>query len=173
MKKNVVLIFLLIHSFQLYSQEETKPKFDVFSFDKEVQLPGSADVIFDAVTGDISGWWDHSFSEKPLRFFIEAKPGGGFYEIFDESGDGVKHATVTIAQHSKKLAFEGPLGLAGRAIHMVHTYDFNAVGTDSTQIKLTVNALGEITEDLVKTVDSVWYHFLFERFKPYVDTQIK
>ncbi len=32
---------------------------------------------------EFSAWLDHSFSDKPLKIFIEARPGGGFYEIFD------------------------------------------------------------------------------------------
>ncbi|MCW8804045.1 MAG: hypothetical protein OQK57_06570, partial [Ignavibacteriaceae bacterium] len=72
-----------------FAQEEIKPKYDVFSFEKEVTLPGTPEIIFDAVTGDISGWWDHSFSENPKKFYIEPKPGGGFWEIFDDEGNGV------------------------------------------------------------------------------------
>lgn len=83
--------------------QESKPKYDVFSFTQQLTLPGSPTEIYDAVTGDISGWWDHSFSDKPYKLYIEAKPGGGFYEIFNESGDGVKHATVTFADRGKRL----------------------------------------------------------------------
>lgn len=44
----------------------------------EVMLPGSPEVICDVITGDISGWWDHSFSPQPHRLYIEPKQGGGF-----------------------------------------------------------------------------------------------
>ena len=53
----------------------------VFSFEKNITVPGTPEEVFDAATGDISPWWDHSFSENPMRFYIEPKPGGGFYEI--------------------------------------------------------------------------------------------
>jgi len=43
--------------------------------------PGDPVFVYDHLTGDISEWWDHSFSEKPYKLFIEARPGGGFYEI--------------------------------------------------------------------------------------------
>ena len=168
MKKNVVLIFLLIHSFQLYSQEETKPKFDVFSFDKEVKLPGSPDVIFDAVTGDISGWWDHSFSDNPKKIFIEAKPGGGFWEIFDEEGNGVLHARVIYCDRGKILRFDGPLGLSGKAIKVVTTYEFEPVGTDSTLFKVSLHAAGEVDEGIPAIVENVWNHFIFECLEPYI-----
>jgi hypothetical protein len=140
-----------------------------FKINHELTLPGSPETIYDAITGDISGWWDHSFSEDPLRFFIDAKPGGGFYEIFDRAGNGVLHATVIAADRGKLLRFDGPLGLSGRAVKIVHTYQFSPVGSDSTLLKFSANISGEIDEKLAKTVDHVWSHFLFERFKPFVE----
>ena len=84
-----LLAILVSISLITLAQEQTKANYDVFSFEKEVTLPGTPDIIFDAVTGDISGWWDHSMSENPIEFFIEPVPGGGFYEIFDNEGNGV------------------------------------------------------------------------------------
>ena len=149
--------------------EET-PGYGTFSFEQELTLPGSPEVIYDAITGDISGWWDHSFSEKPLRFYIEPRPGGGFYEIFDESGDGVLHATVIVANRGEMLRFDGPLGLSGRAIQLVCSYEFERAGADSTRLKLSVHAAGETEEGLKDVVSGVWHHFLVERFKPYVES---
>lgn len=140
-----------------------------FAIEHELVLPGAPETIYDAITGDISEWWDHSFSESPSKLYIEAKPGGGFWEIFDDSGDGVLHATVIFAQRGQMLRFDGPLGLSGRAIHMVHTYEFAHAGADSTRLKVTVRACGEIEGSLAETVDRVWWHFLVEQFKPYVE----
>ena len=83
---NFSFLVFLIYSVSIIGQDDqsTKTKYDVFSFDKKVILPGTPETIFDAVTGDISGWWDHSFSDNPKEFFIEPVPGGGFWEIFDE-----------------------------------------------------------------------------------------
>lgn len=154
-----------------HAQAENKElKVGGFSITHQLTLPGIPEEIYDAISGDISGWWDHSFSEKPLKFYIDPRPGGGFYEIFDESGDGVKHATVIAAIRGKLLRFDGPLGLTGNAIQMVHTYSFEPVGSDSTLLKLTVNAVGQIEEGWAAAVDNVWRHFLFEQFKPYVES---
>jgi hypothetical protein len=141
-----------------------------FSIKHQLTLPGTPEVIYDAITGDISGWWDHSFSEKPEKFYIDPKPDGGFYEIFDESGDGVKHATVIYADRGKLLRFEGPLGLSGFAIYTVTTYEFESTGSDSTLLKFTLNAAGQMEEGWPELVDKVWRHFLFEQFKPYVES---
>ena len=171
MKKNLILaIILIFFSSSLVFAQELKPKYDVFSFEQQLTLPGTTTQIYDAITGDISGWWDHTFSETPYKLYIEAIPGGGFYEIFNAGGDGVKHATVILSDRGKMLRFDGPLGLSGKAIQMVTTYEFTAAGADSTTLKLSVHGAGEVDEGLPAIVESVWKHFLFERFKPYIES---
>jgi hypothetical protein len=153
---------------------ENKPlQYGAFLVSHELTLPGNPEQIYDAISGDISGWWDHSFSESPKKFYIEAKPGGGFWEIFDDQGNGVKHATVIFAARGKYLRFDGPLGLSGRAIQVVTTYTFKPVGSDSTRLEVSVHAAGEMEEGVAETVDRVWHHFMFERFKPYVENGMK
>ena len=164
----LIIFYLIVISSVLLAQENKKAKYDVFSFDKEVTLPGLPETIFDAVPGDISGWWDHSFSDHPKKFFIEAKPGGGFWEIFDDKGNGVLHATVIYSDRGKILRFDGPLGLSGKAIQVVTTYTFNPVGSDSTLFKVSVHAAGEVDEGVPEIVESVWNHFIFERLEPYI-----
>ena len=162
----IILILVQINFAQ--KDNSSKANYDVFSFEKEVTLPGSPVVIFDAVTGNISGWWDHSMSENPKEFFIEPVPGGGFYEIFDDEGNGVLHATVIYADRGKLLRFDGPLGLSGMAIQFVTTYQFEPVGMDSTLFKVSVHAAGEVTEGLPAIVERVWEHFIFEQIEPYI-----
>ncbi len=118
-----------------------------------MKLPGTPEQIFDAATGDISGWWDHSFSENPKKFFIEAKPGGGFWEIFDEEGNGAMDATVIYAKRPEKIRFDGPLGLSGRAVQIVTTYEFSELGKDSTWMKVSVHGSGEMEEGMPVIVE--------------------
>jgi hypothetical protein len=143
-----------------------------FTFRMHLNLPGKPEAVYDAITGDISGWWDHTFSEKPAKFYIDPKPGGGFYEIFDESGDGVLHATVIYAQRGKLLRLDGPLGLSGKAVTMVYTLSFGPQGADSTKLSLEVHGSGEFEPTIPGIVESVWKHFLFDRFKPYVEGRL-
>lgn len=138
-----------------------------FKIEQELILAASPNEVFDAATGDISAWWDHSFSGHPKKLFIEAKPGGGFWEIFNDAGDGVKHATVIYAERGKMLRFEGPLGFSGTAMTMVTTYALNA-DPAGTKFHLTVAATGDVDESTAKIVDQVWHHFLDERLKPYI-----
>jgi len=136
----------------------------------EVVLPGAPETIYDAISGDIGGWWDHTFSGKPARFFIEARPGGGFYEYFDAEGkNGVLHATVIYAERGKLLRFRGPLGLSGNALDLVVTYGLEPSGPDSTRLAVTVDAAGHMEPGWPEVVDGVWKHFILDRFKPYVE----
>jgi uncharacterized protein YndB with AHSA1/START domain len=146
------------------------PRFIDFTIDQELVLPGPPEEIWDAMTGDVSGWWDHSFSEKPKKLYIEAKPGGGFYEIFDDAGNGALHATVIYAHRGKRLRLNGPLGLSGMPVEMVYTLDFEAVDGGQTRIKLHVHGAGPIDTTTVDLVKKVWNHFLVEQFKPYIES---
>ena len=165
--KNLFLVLMILPFICMAQITEVESK--VFKFEIDQNLPGTPDVIFDAITGDISGWWDHTFSENPIKLVIEPKPGGHFYEVFNTQGDGVIHATITGAQRGKFLRLDGPLGLAGQAMHMVSTYHFSELTTDSTKLKLEVNMAGEIDQKLAEVVQNVWRHFIIEQFTPYIE----
>ena len=159
----IVLLFPACGSNQQADQSKT------FDFEMNFSYPGDPVFVYDHLTGDISDWWDHSFSENPYRLFIEARPGGGFYEIFNESGDGAKHATVIYAERGKMLRMEGPLGLSGNALTLVCTYTLKPSGNNSTLLTLNVNGAGAFPDGTPEIVRQVWEHFLWERFKPYIE----
>lgn len=167
MRIALLLMTLLLAATSAFA--EVKPAtISAFSFELPVMLPGTPTEIFDAATGDISGWWDHSFSSPPKALYIEPKVGGGFIEIFDDAGNGARHATVIVCERPKMIRFEGPLGLSGNAVQMVHTYTFEAAG-DSTRLTLSAQGMGAMDASVAGVVESVWKHFLIERFKPYVE----
>lgn len=146
---------------------------ETFSFEMNFSYPGDPVFVYDHLSGDISSWWDHSFSEKPYKLYIEARPGGGFYEIFDESGDGALHARVIYAERGKMLRMEGPLGLSGQAITLVCTYSLKETGEDSTLLTLNVHGAGEFSEETPDIVKQVWEHFLWEQFNPYIEEHFR
>lgn len=144
-----------------------------FEFTNSITVPGTPEAAFDLFTGDISPWWDHHFVEKPKKLYIEPKPGGGFYEIFDDAGNGVLHATVIHADRGKALRMVGPLGLSGHPLDLVCSLDFVALEGGGTRILLTVRAAGQMQEGWGKVVEGVWNHFLVEQFKPYAVAKLK
>jgi uncharacterized protein YndB with AHSA1/START domain len=166
---SLCLAVLLVSVPSSLRSETTELKAGAFQVQQELILPASPEAVYDAATGDISGWWDHSFSVHPKKLYIEAKPGGGFYEIFDDAGNGVLHATVIYADRGKRIRFTGPLGFSGQAVTFVTTFDFSP-DPAGTKLRLTCNVSGQIADGEDKIVDAVWHHFLFERLKPYIES---
>jgi uncharacterized protein YndB with AHSA1/START domain len=164
-----VIFCLLVLAVPLLCAETKELKTGAFQVHQELILPASREAVFDAVTGDISGWWDHSFSAHPKKLYVEPKPGGGFWEIMNDRGDGVLHATVIYSERGKTLRFRGPLGFSGQAVDVVTTYEFLPDPT-GTKLRLTCNVAGQVEDGEDKIVDSVWHHFLFERLKPYIES---
>ncbi len=143
-----------------------------FEFDLAVEVPGSPEEVFDLFTGDIRPWWDHHFSENPRKLTIEPKPGGRFYEVFDDAGNGAEHARVIYAVRGETLRMDGPLGFSGHAVQIVCSLDFEAREGGRTAIKLTVRGAGQFEAEQGAIVEAVWKHFLIEQFKPYAESKL-
>lgn len=145
---------------------EARP-FGAFAFRDSVDVSVRPGRAYDAFV-DVDAWWDHRFSEAPTEFYIDPRPGGGFYEVFDESGDGILHATVIAAERGKLLRLHGPLGLSGHALDVVYTLEFQAQG-GGTRARLDVRGSGELEDGWAGAIQGVWRHFLVERYRPYVE----
>ena len=76
-----------------------------FHFELEAPVPGTPAAAFAAWTGETLSWWDHHFSEHPVKLYFDTKPGGGFWEIFDKAGHGAQHAVVNYVDPPKMLRF--------------------------------------------------------------------
>ena len=156
--KRIVFAILL---FPLVARAEVKPlTTGGFDFERNIVVRGTPTQVYDMITGDLLPWWDHTFSKNPKKLYVEPWPGGGFYEVFDDAGNGVRHASVTWAERGKRLRFEGPLGLTGNALVFVSTYDLSAQRTDSTKIHFTGCCAGKNEKSWADGVDGVWGHFL-------------
>ncbi|MBK8975507.1 MAG: SRPBCC domain-containing protein [Planctomycetes bacterium] len=138
-----------------------------FTFELQTEVPVSPEAAFDAFTGDVSGWWDHHFSEHPKSLVIEPRPGGSFLEVFDEGGNGAEHARVTHAVRGQLLRMSGPLGLVGQGVETESMLQFAA--TDAgCRVTLRVNGIGKADAKLAAVVEQVWRHFLIERYTAHV-----
>ena len=140
-----------------------------FEISHEIVVPGTPETAWDEFTGDVSGWWDHTHSEAPAELVIEGRPGGQFYERFDERGNGAIHADIIFADRGKKLVMDGPLGFSGHPLDLVCTIEFTPEGADRVRVKATCRAAGELQEGWADAVDRVWHHFLVEQFKAWME----
>jgi hypothetical protein len=140
-----------------------------FSFTLSGDMKGTPAEVFAAATGDITPWWDHTMSGDPLKMYVEPVLGGAFMEIFNEQGDGVRHAVVTGVVKNEMLRYEGPLGLAGHALHMVTTWTFAPAGEGRTTVSVEVHGAGEVHDGWPEVIEKTWRHFLFERLQVYLE----
>jgi len=173
MKRRTILAIATLLILGACGQKKAGEAAQSFSFQMHFNYPASPGQVYDLLTGDISAWWDHSFSGNPDSLYIEAWPGGGFYERFNDAGDGVRHAVVTYALRGKMLRMEGPLGLSGQALTGVYTYHLESTREGETQLTLEVNVSGQVSEETADVVQSVWEHFLWERFRPYLESTLE
>ena len=167
----ILAAFTMAAPLQLRAQTlATADSLTTLSTRVETTLPGTPTAIYDAITGDITAWWDHGFLEGPTRkLVLDPRPGGHFLETIDDSGDGVLHATVIRSKRGELLQFDGPLGFMGQAVQSVTTYRFEAVGADSTRLIVEANAAGTLDAGERAALAGVWRHFILNRFKPFIE----
>lgn len=167
--RTITLLALLLAAATCARAEVTVQPTGAFSFSISADVKGTPEQVFDAATGDITPWWDHTMSGHPVRMYVEPKPGGAFMEIFNEEGDGVRHAVVTGAERGKLLRYEGAMGLAGFALNLVTTWTFEAAGEGRTTVTVTVHGAGELQHGWPEVIEQTWRHFLVERFQAYLE----
>lgn len=161
----MVALTMFYGAFPAMAQVEKIP-LDAFGFSQSVLLPVTPDHAYDYFSGDVSGWWDHSFTENPHKLAIEARPGGAFIELFDDQGNGAQHAVVILADRGRRLVLRGPLGLSGNALDMVFSFEFRP-DPGGTLLLMQARAAGQMNPDWPTAVADVWRHFLVERLLPF------
>ena len=124
-----------------------------FTFEIGVDLAGTPEQAWEDFTGDISPWWDHTFSETPEHLVLDARVGGSFYETFDKEGNGSEHARIIYAERPKMIRMDGPLGLSGLAVHMVHELRFSEREGGGSRVDLRVSVLLP-TSSMAKVIQS-------------------
>ncbi len=170
MKTTTILFMILIlNACNSEHINEKSNTLTTFSFSFESRINSNNYAVFDTLTGNVKPWWDHTFSKDPKILYIDSHPGGSFMEIFDDKGNGVRHAVITASERGKLLRMEGPLGLAGHAILLVTTIELKSIDKNTTLLTLSVHASGEIKPDWTAVVEKVWRHFINERLKPYIE----
>jgi hypothetical protein len=166
------MIAILAAALLAQSSPELTP-FEAQGFRTQIVVDISAprDEVFDAATGDVSPWWDHTFWPGPAELVIEPEVGGLFYERFEAGApDGVVHARVIFVRAPEQLRLDGPLGLSGRAVHLVSSWTLEeGASPNETVFTVDLAMTGELDEELAGIVRSVWVHFIEGRLKPFME----
>jgi len=101
-----------------------------------LQLQGSPDQVYRALTADIHHWWnaEHSYSGQADNFSLEAKAGGCFCEKLPNGGS-VEHMRVSFAEPGKHLRLLGGLGpLQEMAVTGSMDFQLQTTASGNTQL---------------------------------------
>jgi uncharacterized protein YndB with AHSA1/START domain len=168
-----MIIAAAIASLALQSAEASDPEpFQPQGFRSQVvvQIDAPVEEVFEAATGDVSPWWDHSFALDPAELVIEPRFGGRFYERMEEgSDDGALHASIIYVDAPNTLRMDGPLGLQDRAYQLVTTWTLEEDEEGGTVFTVDLAMQTEIDEELAGVVTAVWVHFIDARLRAWVE----
>lgn len=141
-----------------------------FRTTQTISIEASRAEVWEAATGDVSPWWDHTFKADRVELVIEPEFGGRFYERFREGeASGALHADIIYVDAPSELRMHGPLGLSGRSYDLVISWTLEEADADTTNFTVDLTMHGEIDAELAGVVHGVWTHFIAGRLKPYVE----
>jgi len=170
-QRSVLAFAVIVCAFQARLGVAAPTELDsrAFEFEVVVSLPAERTEVWETMTGDISGWWDHRFSQSPPRFFIDARPGGGFWEYFDPAGDfGVRHAEVLLAEEGRRLTMDGALGFTGNAVTIITSWTLEDGEDGQTKLTAKISFSGAFKGGWQDALERVWHHFLDVRLRGYL-----
>jgi len=141
-----------------------------FRTTQTITIEAPRDEVWEAATGEVSYWWDHTWSGNPAELVIEPRAGGHFYERFEPGGaDGMIHADIIFVDAPSTLRMDGPLGLIERSYDLLISWSLEEVDADTTGFTVDLAMHGEIDAELAGIVHGVWTHFIAGRLKTYVE----
>lgn len=122
----------------------------------EIRLQGSPARAFDALTDEVSAWWDarHSYSGRAASFTLEARAGGCFCERLDNGGS-VEHMRVVFAAPGQRLRMIGGLGpLQAMGASGPMDFELSADG-DGTRLRFRYTVSGFTPDGLTAMAEPV------------------
>ena len=137
--------------------------------EQNVTIDASPEVVFEALTQQISIWWTSPFfhsGEAAQRLVLEPRPGGRFFEDLGNN-EGLFLATVSSIKKPDQLQLIGPMGMTGLVQGFVQ---FQLESKDnSTLLKLSHRAIGDVSEETKKGYDLGWRELLGTRLRSFVE----
>ncbi len=141
----------------------------IIQMEETIEAP--AEKVFDALTGDISGWWGFPFLLSPddaVSVTIDPKLGGLFYESWGDDGSGVILGTVTRLKKGRRLSIQGYMSLPGPLAGLID-FQLTPNSPTSTTVKLFHSAFGTFDWQANRHYEPGWKHLLNIRLKQHVE----
>jgi len=137
----------------------------------EVELSASTDRVFQALTGEIDGWWSYRIAADS-RMHLEPHVGGRFYESF-ERGGGTLYAFVTYIKPGEEIRLSGSMGLVEEEANNSIYFKLQSVSPNKTLLKLTHRFVGRVSVTTVDIFKRSWVELLTHYLKTFINTGIR
>ena len=137
--------------------------------EQNVTINASPEVVFDALTQQISVWWTQPFfhsGEAAKRLVLELRPGGRFYEDLGNN-EGLFLATVVSIKKPNQLQLIGPMGMTGLVQGSV-LFQLESK-ENSTLLKLSHRAIGDVSDEVKNGYDLGWKELLSNRLRSFIE----
>ena len=137
----------------------------------EVDIAGSPEQVWKALTTDIGQWWpDDAYGGGEAgkrRYVLEATPGGIMGETWDNGG-GIVWAHVVGVEPNKRLQVTGTSfpGWGGPA-QWLGSWELTAKGKN-TKLKFTENVIGLLSDSSLASQEKGW-KFLWNALAAHVE----
>lgn len=118
----------------------------------EVTIAAPRERVFDAVL-KMGEWWPHRFRDGS-SVVLEPAVGGRFYEYWGDSFSAL-YGTVTRLDRPSLIVVTGPMGMGGPVVG-VWSFELVEAGTDTTLLKGTHRAFGDISEETRQGYTEGW-----------------
>lgn len=138
----------------------------------EVEIAGSAEAVWKALTEDIGAWWPSDFfaggQEGKRRYSLEARPGGRMLESWD-GGGGVLWGTVMTVAPNKQLQVAGTtFPNWGGPSQWFGTWDLEEAG-ETTTLRFSESTLGRYSEEQAAGTREAWRYLFTTAIKSHVE----
>lgn len=146
-------------------------KAEIAEITMEVDINGTPEQVWKALTSDIGDWWPAEFfsgGETGKRtYYLDATPGGTMGERWDDGG-GVIWANVVGVEPNKRLQVTGTSfpGWGGPA-QWLGVWVLTAKGK-ITKLKFTENSIGHVSPGYEADKDKGW-RFLWDALAAHIE----
>jgi DNA-binding transcriptional ArsR family regulator/uncharacterized protein YndB with AHSA1/START domain len=145
------------------NMESIRPTLDIAL---DIEIAGTPDTVFAALTKDVGGWWGHPFvTTRATSVALDPRLGGLFTERWDNGGQVI--ASVTGWAQDEHLALTG-------SFHMsvgvgVAAFDLAESGA-GTLLRFSFRALGVLDTEKAEAMSRGWAELVGRRLKALAET---
>lgn len=144
----------------------------VFCVRCEVRIDAPRAAVWEALVGDVSGWWHPAYQVRPDNRGIRLEPVAGGHLVEDwGDGEGLVWGEVVVVKRHETISVCGDTaGQWGGPSRSFMTWELEPDGDHATRLRFVQEGFGRATDETVKNLDGGWIYLFEECLKRFVET---